>query len=261
MPSPHVEYSLDGGVARIVLSRPEKRNALTPDMLDTMLSSLSDAGERGARVCILAGRGQAFCSGGDINLMMEALDGDVHSAFQDLTGRLYACVLALIRSPMVVVASIRGHVSGAGLGLALACDIRIASRSARFRGAYTSIGMSPNTGITYLLPRVVGPSLAADILLTGRVLDAEEALGAGLVTRLCEDDDLEDLTDRLAADISLAPPFTLRAAKRLLDPPLRDMTAHLDEEREVNLESVTRQDFREGVEAFLEKRRPVFTGK
>lgn len=259
---PDVNYEIDGKVARVILDRPEKYNALTLEMLDMISGSIKDAEERCARVWVITGRGNAFCSGGDIELMKDALAGDVKRVFQTLTGKLRKCIVSIVRSPMICVASIPGIAVGAGLSLALACDLRIASQTAKFRAGYPNIGMTPNGGITYMLPRLVGVSAAKDMLLTNRTVDANEALRIELVGRVCAHEVLVDETNKVAAQILAGAPFTHVASKQFIDRNFRaEFEAHLDEEQALNVHSVMRKDFKEGVEAFLEKRKPKFTGE
>lgn len=259
---PDVNYEIEGKVARVMLDRPDKFNALTLEMLDVLSESIRDAEERCARVWVITGRGNAFCSGGDIELMKEALAGDVKAMFQDLTSRLRKCVVSIVKSPMICVASIPGVAVGAGLAIALACDVRLASNSAKFRVGYPNIGMTPNGGITFMLPRLVGVSAAKDMLLTNRTIDAHEALRIELISRVCEQERLQEETNKLVSQILAGAPFTHVASKQFIDRGmLAGFEAHLDEEQAMNVHSVTRRDFREGVEAFLEKRKPKFSGE
>jgi enoyl-CoA hydratase/carnithine racemase len=258
---PEVRYELEGKVARVTLNRPEKFNALTLEMLDSIAMSITDAEERCARVWVITGSGNSFCSGGDIELMKEALAGDVKRMFQSLTGKLRKCVVSIVKSPLICIASIPGVAVGAGLAIALACDVRIASQGAKFRAGYPNIGMTPNGGITFLLPRLVGASAAKDMLLTNRTVDAHEALRIELVSRVVDQETLANETNKLVNQILSGAPFTHVASKQFIDRHLRtEFEGHLDEEQALNVQSVTRKDFREGVEAFLEKRKPRFTG-
>jgi 2-(1,2-epoxy-1,2-dihydrophenyl)acetyl-CoA isomerase len=211
-----------------------------------------------SRVLILIGAGKAFCSGGDVRSMENLRDEDVKSYIQQ--GKR---VVTLLRSlPIPTVASIHGVAAGAGFSLALACDLRIASRSARLGATFSRLGLHPDWGGAYFLTRLAGRGVASDLVLSGRLVDAEEAARLGLVNWVVSEEDLPRFTLEKARELSDAAPASVRWAKEAIAlaerAPLEEV---LDFEERAQLACFTTEDRREGIRAFLEKRRPVFKGK
>ncbi|MCU1330232.1 MAG: Enoyl-CoA hydratase/isomerase [Bryobacterales bacterium] len=247
-------YSVAEGVGTITLNRPEKRNAWTLTMAReaTCWMRLAEA-SADVRVVLLTGAGGGFCAGADLSLLTSVLDGDVTA--QEAGSR--RAPLPSISKP--VIAAVDGPAVGLGLALAIHADIRVATEGARFGTAFAQRGLVAEFGLAWMLPRLVGLSHAADLLLTARLIDAGEAHRMGLVNRLMPTESFHEFAARLAADVS---PRSTRIIKAQL---AEAQTQTLDEafataEREM-LASLTCDDFREGVAHFLEKRAPRFTGR
>ena len=257
---PTVLQGRDQGVLTLTLNRPERLNAATDSLLDALAAGLATAAaDDEIRAVVITGAGRAFCSGQDLK------DGFERGAAVDIGRELrehYHPVIDGMRSlPKPVIAAVNGPAAGAGFSLALAADLRIAAESATFVQAFVRIGLIPDAGSTYFLPRVVGPARAAELMLLGDVVDAARAQEIGLVSRVVPDAELaataQDLARRLAGG-----PRALAYIKEALA-----LSAHNDLEGQLQVESrlqaaaATTSDFIEGVSAFLEKRPPRFTGR
>lgn len=246
-----IEIRLEDAVALVTLNRPDKRNAVNEEMrveLEACFARL--AADPSVRVAVLTGAGTAFCAGGDLS----------STAAPD--PRRPRIVEPLDRLDKPVIAAINGVAFGGGLELALACDLRIASRGARFALPEVRIGSIPASGGTQRLPAVVGPSLAAHMILTGEPIDAERALAAGLVSRLCAPEELLDTAMAYARTIARSAPLAVIAAKRALRVAAgTHRVENLDFERALFNELALSEDRNEGRRAFREKRQPVFKGK
>ncbi len=250
----HVSYELRDQIARVTLTRPQARNALSAELAEGILLAVTKvAADRRVRAVILAGEGPVFCAGGDL----KAFASEGFSA--ERAEVVHQGLLGLHRSPAPVIAAIQGAAIGYGLGLACACDIRLATDDAIFQAGFTGIGLSPDSTTSYFLPRLVGPSVATRMMLTNLPLPAAEAQTLGLVMSLHAADELTDAADRLAGRVAALPSGALRRAKALLQSSLRNSPEE-QVAREVAeiLHSFASDDFREGVASFLEKRKPVF---
>jgi len=255
----HVAYELRDRVAHITLTRPESRNALSGPLADGLVKAVAEI-ERDTRVraVVLSGEGPYFCAGGDL----KAFAGGGLSAATGGPEAVHAGLLGLHRSPAPVIAAIQGGAIGYGLGLACACDIRLAAAGARFQAGFTGIGLSPDSTTSYFLPRLLGPSVAAAMMLTNLPMPAEEAMARGLVMSVHPPDQLAAAAAELADRIAHLPSGALRRAKLLLAASLQN-TAGDQVEMEVGfiLESFGSADFREGTTSFVEKRRPDFAAE
>lgn len=202
-------------VHRITISRPARRNALTPEVARGIAESVEEASVTAARAIILSGEGGHFCAGLDLHwlgsLGAEPDPADLQNGLRDFQ----AAVLAIVRSPLPVVALVQGTAAGFGFDLALACDFRIAGRSARFTSAFARMGLVPDGGSTLTLPNTIGPSRAMRLLLADETVDGERALAIGLVDDLADDDDLDDATRRLVDGLARSAPGSVRTIKRL----------------------------------------------
>jgi 2-(1,2-epoxy-1,2-dihydrophenyl)acetyl-CoA isomerase len=248
------------GVATVTLNRPEARNALSMAMrqdLEAALIALD--GDTGVRVVVLRGAGEHFCAGGDVKLMrdnpMTAAEG------QARVEAINRVILALARFRAPTIAMVDGAAAGAGCNLALACDLVVASDRARFGEVFARIGLIPDAGGTYFLPRRVGLARAKELVFTADIIDAREAERIGLVNRVVPAADLEGATYALARRIAGGPPRVLAAAKTLLDrAPGLDLESALHWEALTQGAMIEAADHREGLLAFFEKRPPRFTG-
>jgi enoyl-CoA hydratase/carnithine racemase len=255
-----IERTVRDSVATITLNRPDKLNAFTGTMREDLLAALRACeDDTGVRVVVLTGAGRAFCAGGDVEFMSGLQkSGDVES-FRKLldAGRDVILQIATMNKP--VIAAINGVAAGAGCNLALACDYRIASEQAKLSESFVRIGLHPDWGGTWLLPRLVGRSKAMEILMTGRMVDAAEALAIGMVDRVVSE--LMAAVDELARSLAAAPPLALAGIKRaLLASESNDLRAQIDLESEYQLVCFRSEDAAEGMTAFFEKRPPRFSG-
>ena len=250
-------------IATITLNRPEKLNAFSGTMREELLDALVVAEHDAAcRVVIVTGAGRAFCAGGDVDFMSGLQRAGDVTAFRKLldAGRDVVLQIAAMEKP--VIASVNGMAAGAGCNLALACDYRIASDAAKLGETFVKIGLHPDWGGTWLLPRLVGRSRAAELLMTGRIVDANEALAIGMVDRVVPAAELASETAKLAQSIAAAPPIAVAGIKRALAAAERnDLRAQLDLEAEHQLQAFQSRDAAEGMNAFFEKRPPEFRGE
>ncbi|MGC8477269.1 MAG: crotonase/enoyl-CoA hydratase family protein [Acetobacteraceae bacterium] len=263
----HVRYDQQDGIVTLTLNDPARRNPISERaMVDAIVAALEriDA-DASVRVAILTGAGSAFSSGGDLRAMQEA--APARAAAPATTPAYYRhgiqrIPLAFERINVPVIAAVNGPAIGAGLDLACMCDIRIAARSARFAESFVKVGIIAGDGGAWLLPRLVGFSRAAEMALTGDPLSAEEALAAGLVSRVVADEALLGAARALAERIAVNPPHAVRMTKRLL---LEGRNLRMDSllEMAAAMQSLVHAtgDHREAVAAFLEKRPPVFRGE
>ena len=253
-----------GRVAFLTLHRPDSLNALTVPMAVALREALAAAaGDDAIGAIVLTGAGRAFSSGGDIAFMKEVVDaGGRWADFRALveTGREIA--LEIERCPKPVIAAVNGAAAGGGMGLALACDVRWASEKAKFGQSFVRIGMHPDWGSLHALPRLVGPSRALELMWTGDLIDAPEALRLGIVSRVLPAESLLGETEAFAARLASGPAVAIaeikRSARRALGYTLEDALAREVEAQERCWSS---RDSREGFSAFLEKREPRFEGR
>jgi 2-(1,2-epoxy-1,2-dihydrophenyl)acetyl-CoA isomerase len=253
-----VETQSDGGVMTITLNRPEVLNAFDSAMHEAFRAALEEAQEPEVRAVVLTGAGRGFCVGQDLNEFKEAA-GDIG---ERLRSTYNPNVLALRGLEKPVIAAVNGPAAGAGLSLACACDLRLAASSATFVPAFLGIGLVPDTGATYFIERLLGYSRAFEWLCSGRRFSAADAHAWGLVTEVVDDGRLSARTAELAATLAALPTRALGLTKRLLErAALSSLEEQLELEAELQAEAARSEDFREGVNAFLEKREPRFTGR
>ena len=252
-----VETRRDGTVLTITLNRPDVLNALNAAVHGGLAAALKQAAADDVRAVVITGAGRGFCVGQDLTEFRDA-PGDIKERLESTYHPNIRAIRALEKP---VVAAVNGAAAGAGLSLACACDIRIAADSATFIPAFINIGLIPDSGGTYFVTRLLGPTRAFEWLATGRRLTAAEAHAWGLVSEVVETDALAKRAAELGAELAAAPTRGIAMTKQLVD---RAWTSTLDEqlEREAKLQSVATQtdDFREGVDAFLAKRAPNFRG-
>ena len=254
-----IQVALDGAIARITLNRPDRLNSFTVQMHEELREALNSLGD--ARVLVLTGAGRGFCAGQDLNDRAVAPGQAVN-----LGETVEQCWNPLIRKltslPQPVIARINGVAAGAGANIAIACDIVVAAKSAKFIQSFSAIGLIPDSGGTWALPRVVGQPRALGLALTGEPLSAEKAEQWGMIWKAVEDDALDAEVDAIAAKLASLPPLGLAAIKEMIR---SSWQYSLDEELERQAGAMRRlgftEDYREGVAAFLEKRTPNFTGR
>lgn len=256
----------EDGVGVLTLNRPESFNAMNPEMiaeLPIVFSWLAD--QAPLRALIVTGAGQAFSAGGDINWFKdgaEATDIDLPASVRHGADVLHQGIVDLRRIPYAVIAAVNGPAAGAGFSLALACDIRIASEGAFFAPAYGRIGASPDGGMTYFLPRVVGPSRALEILLEDPNMSARDALAEGLVTEVVEPEVLMESARAKAAKLGRTAPHYVRTAKALCGVSIENRLAdHLQLERHGIADSMATEDLLNGVKSFFAGEKPEFHGR
>jgi enoyl-CoA hydratase/carnithine racemase len=226
----NLRFSVDAGIARIVLDRPQRMNAFTFEMIDAWRAALEECRRDDAvKVVLVTGSGKAFCSGGDIIEMGDRLEQTPARRKSELFDRIERIPLALEDLDKPVIAAVNGVATGAGLDMALMCDIRYAARSARFAETYVNVGLVPGAGGAHFLPRLVGTAKALELFWTGDFIDAEEAERLGIVNKVFNDDTLLQEVEAIAAKIARAPPLTLRMIKRAVYQGMRgDLRTNLD---------------------------------
>ena len=257
-----VDCEVRDTVAWITLNRPDKLNALVGDMREVLLSHIGAAvGNDDVRALVLTGAGRAFCAGGDIdNMIRLRAEGD-EAGFRRLLQTGNEVMLALQAFPGLTVAAVNGVAAGAGLSLALSCDLRLAAPSATFAAPWIKLGLVPDWGASFWLPRLIGSGRALEMVLSGAPVDAEEAARIGLITEIVDEDDFEKAVQRRVSRLGAAR-FAVAHAKRLVRLGAEDpMEAALARESEAQEECFDSRDFQEGVNAFVEKRRPEFEGR
>lgn len=259
-----VLYSFGGSVATIQMNRPDALNALSLQLGKDLAAAVRSAISDQARAVILTGTGRAFCSGGDLREMkaMGESDGSIE-AFLDEPLKALHQVIALIReTPIPFVAAVNGVCAGAGTNFALACDLVIAADDASFNEAFVRIGLSPDCGGTFFLPRAIGEKLSAEMLMTGSTISAQRAVEIGMINRVVPATELMSESYALAARLASGPTATIGRVKRMLNASSsNDLQAQLRLEADCQVESGRTVDFKEGVAAFFEKRPPRFDGK
>jgi 2-(1,2-epoxy-1,2-dihydrophenyl)acetyl-CoA isomerase len=250
------------GYRVITLNRPQRLNAFTEAMHQALKRALDEAeGHPDCRALLITGAGRGFCAGQDLNDRLSkagetpVLGGALETYYNPLVRKLRAL-------PFPVVAAVNGVAAGAGANIALACDIVLAATSASFVQAFAKIGLVPDSGGTWFLPRLIGPARARALALTGEPLPAEKAEAWGLIWKTFADLELMGEAHKLCTHFASAPTLGLALIKRALDASWEnDLDAQLDLEREFQREASLTPDYAEGVRAFLEKRTPVFTGR
>lgn len=258
-----VLYRVEDGAAWITLNRPDRLNAFAGSMRDDLHAAIARAdGDEAVRVLVITGAGRGFCAGADLEVTSALAARGDDAAFEALVEAGMGVVLRLHAVTKPVVAAVNGPAAGAGASLALACDLRIASERASFSVGFNRIGLHPDWGATYFLPRVVGAARAAELVLTARIVDAEEAHRIGIFQRVVPAEAFDGEVRAVARELAEKPPLALAAAKRTLAASLEsDLAAMLEAEREAQMRCFRSADAREGITAFQEKRKPVFRGE
>ena len=254
-----IDFKLADGIARITLDRPDRLNSFTATMHEELRDALGKLDD--ARVLILTGAGRGFCAGQDLNDRAVA-PGDAVDLGETVEGCWNPLIRKLTSLPQPVIARVNGVAAGAGVSVALACDISIAGRSAKFVQSFSAIGLIPDSGGSWVLPRLVGQARALGMALTGESLPAEKAADWGLIWKCVDDDQLDPEVDALAARLASLPPLGLSAIKSTIRSTWgRTLDQELDLQRDEMRRLGFTEDYREGVAAFLQKRKTNFTGR
>lgn len=261
-----MDLEIDGDVGVLTLHRPDALNAMSPEMISEFPVIFAWLADRAPlRALIITGAGFAFCAGGDINWFKKGLDDpdiDIVAGVRAGAEQLHQGIVEMQRIPYPVIAAINGPAAGAGFSLALACDLRISSDAAVFVCAYGRIGASPDGGMTYFLPRVVGPARAIELLLNDPNLTAQDALEAGIVTEVVPAEELMDRAKAKAQKLATRSPYYAKMAKQLVHVSLENsLTDHLQLERHGIANSMGTEDLKGAVTAFLAGEEADFKGK
>jgi len=255
-----LEININKNIAYITLNRPERLNSFDLQLGEELYKALKDLKkDQGIRAVVIKGTGKGFCGGGDVKEMYAA--EDKARFLRKLTLAIHRCVIEMRTMEKPVIAAVNGAAFGAGLSLALACDIIIAAKEAKLGTAFIGIGLAPGCG-TQFFTRIVGYQKACEYILTSKTFTAEEAEQLGIVNRVVESDELDDAVKEFTSRFRELPPIAVGKAKMLINKSQEnDMVTHLDLESRTASQSAATMDFKEGVTAFVEKRKPVFKGK
>ena len=257
-----IQEEKSGAVLTLRLNRPEKLNALMAPMCRTLLHSLLRAADdKSVRAIVLTGVGRAFCAGGDLDIVRDARARKAVKEIEDLLIAEKEICLAIASMPKLVIAAVNGLAAGAGMSLALACDLRIASEEATFSQNFAQLGLYPDFGATYFLPRLIGFSRASELFYTGDTLSAAEACQIGVIYKVFAVEKFQHETRTLAEHLAAGPPLAYRDMKRtMIGDKRQELQDVLEEEIRLQAHCFTTEDCAEGLAAFFEKRKPNFRG-
>ncbi|HEV7642935.1 MAG TPA: enoyl-CoA hydratase-related protein [Pyrinomonadaceae bacterium] len=258
-----VNYEMRGAVAIITLNRPDALNALSQQLVDDLPAAIKKAVEDKARAIVLTGAGRAFCAGGDLREMQEIAkrEGRIEAFFEEPLRKLHECILLIRETPIPFIAAVNGVCAGAGTNFALACDIVYAADIATFNEGFVRIGLTPDCGGSFFLPRSVGEKMAAEILMTGESIPADRAAKMGMINRTVGPDYLMSEVLTMADRLALAPTAAIGRIKKMINASFSNtLQEQLELEHKCQIESGQSEDFKEGVTAFFEKRAPEFSG-
>jgi enoyl-CoA hydratase/carnithine racemase len=261
-----MRLEIDGEIGTLTLDRPKVLNAMSPELIGELVTAAAWLADRARlRALIVTGSGRAFSAGGDVTWFKRGLEESGEYLSADVrrgADVLHQAIVDFRRIPYPVIAAVNGVAAGAGFSLALMCDTRIASEEAAFVCAYGRIGASPDGGMTYFLPRIVGPGRAIELLLNDPLLSAEQAREMGIVAEIVPADGLMERAREKAENLAAKAPHYVRTSKQLVSVSLDDTLAdHLQLERHGIADSMATEDLREGVTAFLDGREATFTGR
>jgi 2-(1,2-epoxy-1,2-dihydrophenyl)acetyl-CoA isomerase len=258
-----VKYHLDGAVATVTMNRPDALNALSMQLTRDLTAAFQQVRADAARAVVFTGNGRAFCSGGDLRDMqsMWEREGRIEAFLEAPLGALHGVIRRMRELPVPIVAAVNGVCAGAGVNFALACDIVFAAEDATFREAFVRIGLTPDCGGTFFLPRAVGEKVATELFMTGDAVTAERAVQIGMINRAVPAASLVREATEVAQKLAAGPTSALARIKQMMNATFsNDLDAQLALEHRLQIESGKGNDFREGVSAFFEKRPPSFSG-
>jgi 2-(1,2-epoxy-1,2-dihydrophenyl)acetyl-CoA isomerase len=259
-----VLYAVEGGVATITLNRPEGMNSLDTATKDALLAAIEKAASDDAVRCVvITGTGRAFCVGQDLREHITSITSQSLEEVWATVDKHYSPIaLGIATMPKPVIAAVNGVAAGAGLSIALACDLRIASDQAGFNTAFTGVALSCDTGSSWTLPRLIGPTKALDLLLMPRTVDAVEALEIGLVTRVVPEDEFAEQVDAVAASLAVGPTLAYASVKQSVAfAATHDLAEALAFESQMMARTGSSADHRTAVQAFIDKQQPTYEGR
>ncbi len=258
-----VKYELNENVAIVTMNRPDALNALSLQLTKDLRDAIQKASDENARAVILTGEGRAFCAGGDLREMslMWKKEGRIEAFLEEPLEALHDVILLIRETPIPFIAAVQGVCAGAGTNFALACDLVYAAENASFNEAFVKIGLSPDCGGSFFLPRAIGEKRAAELFMTGSSISAEEAKNMGMINRVVPPEMLAQETLVTAKKLADAPTGAIGRIKKMLNETFsNDLRSQLELEHELQIESGKSDDFKEGVQSFFEKRPPNFSG-
>jgi 2-(1,2-epoxy-1,2-dihydrophenyl)acetyl-CoA isomerase len=260
MPEECVIFESNGPIATITLNRPEAMNSLNDNLVNHLTSILNSVRQNPAvKTVVITGNGKAFCAGGDLLHLNSLTDPIAARNFIMSAGQLVSLIMTMDKP---VIAMVNGVAAGAGFNIALACDIVYCSQSARFAQSFAKVGLVPDCGGIYLLPRIVGTHKAKELMFTADLIDANTALASGLVNKVVPDNELKNETYQFAERLASSAPIALSMIKRAVNRSSQlDLDTTLELEADCQCICMQTEDHKEGVKAFREKRKPVFCGK
>jgi 2-(1,2-epoxy-1,2-dihydrophenyl)acetyl-CoA isomerase len=256
-------FEVNENIAKITLNRPEAMNALSTDLATELIQVFESlSANSDIRAVVLTGTGKAFSAGGDVKQMATVIGEDAPNKFRLALDIYHRLILLMRELPKPIIAAVNGVAAGAGFNLALACDVRIAASTAKFSQAFIRIGLIPDFGGTFFLPRIVGWAKAMELMMTGELIDAEKAKELGLVNLVVKGDELNETAGFFAKQAAELPTSAIGRLKKLLDASYTStLSQQLELEAEMQMQCSATEDFTEGVKSFVEKRQAKFKGK
>ena len=258
-----VRYESRGAIGLVTLDRPDNRNSMTPELLDAFVRAIAQArADADVRCVVITGTGACFSAGADFRSILQREDGGPARAPHERSYAMYEPFLSVLDVEVPVIAACNGHTIGGGFGLALVCDLRVGARGAQYGANFARLGLHPGMAISYLLPRIVGPSKAAELLFTGRKIDGAEAERIGILSQALDAADVLPRALALAEEIAASAPMAVRTTKKTFYRGLGwDVRGAAFTEAFAQAQSLATADAAEGIAALLEKREPRFTGR